>query len=104
MKSLVSLAFAAVAGLAAFAAPADAVPYCQRHSGAHMCVESLSDSIERLSVRHDDGMWFVADVTCTADTWILHDGWKGSNYITRDIAGSFAKSYCEGRGSMFVSA
>ena len=72
---------------------------CDTHDWGRVCAEYVSGSVERVGFEHKNGTWFVGDVTCTGSEWILHSGWTGN--ISQSDAGIVAKSYCEGRGSMF---
>ena len=102
MKLFASIAFAAVTAASTLvAAPANAAD-CTRYSTGIVCAKRISGSVERLGVKLNDGSTFIGDITCTGTRWILHEGWTGN--ISRADAALAAKSYCEGRGSMFVGA
>ena len=72
---------------------------CDTYDWGRICGEVISGSVERIGFEHKNGSWFVGDVTCTGTEWVLHSGWTGT--IDQADAGLIAKTYCEGRGSMF---
>ena len=102
MKAFASIALAAVAATSTIAAPAKAYTDCNRYGSSIVCVKPISGSVERVGVKSDNGSYFIGDITCTTGRWILHDGWDGT--VSRSTAASYARAYCDGRGSMFVGA
>ena len=81
---------------------AHAAADCERmNDGTVICVKQMSGSVDRLGVLDPQGRTeFLGDVTCTGSEWILHGGWTG--YVSLKTASSYAESYCEGRGNMFI--
>lgn len=106
MKSITSIALAAIASAATFAAPVQAGTYCEPFDGFTVCAKPLSPTIDRIGAEFDSGGVFYVDVTCTPTEWYIHGG-KSKNMdpqLADSLAADLAEGFCEGHGSHFTSA
>ena len=104
MKVLASIAL--IAFTLTGSAPVQARVECDDFNGGIICAKPQSSTIDRVGVRFNDGTNFYVDVTCTSNDWMIHGGeYEGFTQTEADAHGrTLAESFCEGRGSHFVSA